>query len=294
MGLPKRELDQQMRKTFTLVLSTALLATSLVAHSPTAAIAEETSTPTTSPMATPTSTPEAKNSDGTYVVGDIGPGGGFIFYVDKKGFKCGPKYTNTGSPTGGLCRYLEVAPSGWKSGKSGDRDPIMTWSTKANYYKDVPDLANFKFPPKSYPKLLVNSGIGNGYKNSLAIVKQGNDLTSAAGAARAYRGSSLGDWYLPTLGELNNLLKWARGLPWKSAGTVVVGGKINSPTYGAQSAGLMYGYWSSNESDREVNDQKFAHSAAWSVVNADSYNEFIQVQTTEKQNTVYVRPIRAF
>jgi len=286
-----------MRKTFTLPLSTALLAASLVGLYPTAAIAEETSTPTTSPMASPTSTPEAKVSDGTYVVGDVGPGGGFIFYVDKKGFKCGPKYTNTGSPTGGLCRYLEVAPSGWKSGKSGDADPRMTWSTKANYYKDVSGLANFKYPQKSVPNLLVNSGIGIGYKNSLAIVKQGNDVTSAAGAARAYRGNSLGDWYLPTLGELNNLLKWARGLPWKSAGTVVVGGKINSPTYGAQSAGLEpVPYRSSNEGNRDVGtaNPKFTTSIAWIVMNIDSYNEFTQVQTTEKENTVGVRPIRAF
>lgn len=285
-----------MRKTFTLLLSTASLATSLVALYPTAAIAEETSTSTSSPMATASATPEAKVSDGTYVVGDTGPGGGFIFYVDKKGFKCGPKFTITGSPTGGLCHYLEVAPSGWKSGKSGDKDPIMTWSTKANYYKDVSGLANFKFPQKSFPNLLVNSGIGIGYKNSLAIVKQGNDVTSAAGAARAYRGSSLKDWYLPTIGELNNLLKWARGLPWKSAGTVVVGGKINSPTYGAESAGLMYGYWSSTEGDRDVGtaNPKYASSIAWSVNNYDLANEFTQVQSGEKEFTIYVRPIRAF
>jgi hypothetical protein len=274
----------------------AAFATFFLALSVIPASADETSTTTT---AFPTiATPKA-----SYALGDIGPGGGFIFYVNAKGFNCGPNFTKGGSPTGGLCHYLEVAPSGWSNGKPGSTDANLPWSTKANYYKDVPDLANFLFPEKSAPTLLVNSSIGIGYKNSLAIVKQGNGVTSAAGAARAYRGSSLEDWYLPTLGELNNLLKWARGLPWKSDGTVVVGGKINSPTYGAGSAGLIAScYWSSTEGNRITKDvvhhvvgnPKFAHSIAWLVVNDDTYNEFIQIQPTEKINTCYVRPIRAF
>jgi hypothetical protein len=296
-----------MRKTFTLLLSTALLAASLVALYPTAASAEETSTPTTSPMATPTSTPEAKVSDGTYVVGDVGPGGGFIFYVNKKGFNCGPNYTNTGSPAGGLCHYLEVAPSGWSSVKPSSRDPYLNWATESNRFKAVKGLKSVDdvclgTNYKGVSSCLAKSGVGNGYKNSIAIVKQGNDVNTAAGAARAYRGGSLSDWYLPTLAELNNLLKWGKGLPWKSDTTVLGCGTVNSPTYGAEAAGLdSYAYHSSTERYRSGDGQqkgvplnpKYRSSAVWIIENRVSCVQEA-ISGSEKKGLTNVRPIRAF
>ena len=47
---------------------------------------------------------------GTCVVGDIGPGGGIIFYVSRLNF------TSTSSNCNTECKYLEVAPSGWNGG----------------------------------------------------------------------------------------------------------------------------------------------------------------------------------
>ena len=51
---------------------------------------------------------------GTCVVGDIGPGGGIIFYVSRLNF------TSTSSNCNTECKYLEVAPSGWNGGS----DPL--------------------------------------------------------------------------------------------------------------------------------------------------------------------------
>lgn len=214
------------------------------------------------------------------------------------------------APTGGLCHYLEVAPSGWFSGKSNEADPDLAWATKANLYKDVSGIENFQWPPKVidnwWSDYLKKSMVGIGYKNSVAIVKQGNDTTTAAGAARAYQGGSLNDWYLPTLAELNNFIKWARGVSWKSDSIVVTGGALNSPIYGAETAGLIRaGYWSSNEGTRETVDKahhvvgnpKYANSFAYLHVNDVDYNinnPAQQLGTAEKVSTARVRPIRAF
>jgi hypothetical protein len=298
-----------MRKFIPVLFSSALFATSLATISFTVASADETPSATPVPMATTSTPPAIKNANGTYSVGDVGPGGGFIFYINVNGFKCGPKFTSNGSPTGGLCHYLEVAPSGWRNGKPGSEDPWMPWSVKAQYYKNVLGLDNFEWPPKPEiwePVYIIKSGIGSGYKNSIAIVNQGNDATSAAGAARAYKGGSLNDWYLPTLGELNNLSKWARGLPWKSESATARGGTMNSPIFGAGTVGLVVDpYWSSNEGIRETVDKahhvvgnpKYAASFAYYHVNSTEENIRISPHILgpgEKITLNYVRPIRAF
>lgn len=278
-----------MRKSLTFVFTIALLATSLVAFSSTSASGEETATASPSPTPTTFIAPQSTSSDGTYTIGSVGPGGGFIFYFDKAGFKCGPKFTKTGSPTGGLCHYLEVAPSGWKSGKSGDMDPYLAWAILSNSRLDAPDVYN-------ETKINISSStIGLGYKNSMGIVKQGNDVTTAAGAARAYRGGSKSDWYLPSLAELNNLIKWARGLAWISNATVASGGTVNSPKFGAGTAGFIQqsGYWSSTEAYFASDPAKLRRASAWFHLNHDD-PQLQLLQRDYKQNARRTRPIRAF
>ena len=126
-------------------------------------------------------------------------------------------------------------------------------------------------------------GIGLGYKNSVAIVNQGNDNTTAAGAARAYSGGSKNDWYLPTTAELNLLCQWAGGVA-PNVTVMCVGGTINSNTYGAGSAGLFGGgYWSSSEA---------TPTAVWVTdLVSGAYGSQLYVP---KSNTNYVRPVRAF
>ena len=205
-----------------------------------------------------------------YTVGQTGPGGGFIYYVNDTGFNCGAHYTETGSATGGLCHYLEVAPSGWNTGA----DPLKTWAV------DAQNLNNVASIPDEYPADS-SSGIGLGYKNSIAIVNQGNDVTTAAGAARAYAGGSKNDWYLPSTSELNLLCQWARGVS-PSVTTFCTGGTLNSVVYGADSAGFASTgpYWSSSEATSDFAwDQRFS---PW----VPEYKA--------KSLTRLVRPVRAF
>ena len=241
---------------------------------------------------TPAATPSATNTTGIYAVGDIGPGGGFIFYVDKKGFKCGPTYTNTGSPEGGLCHYLEVAPSGWKSGKSGDSDPRYFWAVKSKMKADVVGIPDISVSSEKFK--IANFGIGLGYKNSVAIIKQGNDANTSAGASRAYMGGMKNDWYLASLAEANELCKWARGVPSKSVETVCGGGKLNSPTYGAGSVGLIQSsYATSSESIDTRVSKKYRHENIWILQIYDGNNPHYLTPDC-KCNSSYTRPIRAF
>jgi hypothetical protein len=205
-----------------------------------------------------------------YMVGSTGPGGGKIFYVAPTLFGCGPTRTNG-------CSYLEVAPSGWRSGVNGSESySQFTWSVDALKNSNITSITN---DSGAYNHEL---GIGLGYKNSDDIVNQGNNTTTAAGAARAYTGGSKNDWYLPTTAELNLLCQWARGVA-PSVTTPCTGGSLNSSTYGAQNAGFSGDYyWSSSEG---------GNANAWSqrfTVNPGSQ------ENINKFNGVFVRPIRAF
>jgi hypothetical protein len=206
-----------------------------------------------------------------YEIGSTGPGGGKIFYVNEVGFNCGEAYASNGSPTGGKCNYLEVAPSGWNGGS----EPSRSWAISARQSTDVSTISN---ESTAYNNLL---GVGLGYKNSLAIVTQNSaGLTYAAGIARAYLGGSKSDWYLPTTTELNLLCQWARGVA-PSATTVCSGGSLNASIYGASSAGFVAGNYHSSSEGNALD--------AW----GQSLDTGSQLNGS-KGNLYYIRPIRAF
>ena len=212
---------------------------------------------------------------GACSVGEVGPGGGRVFFYASSGFNCGATHTSTGSPTGGLCKYLEVAPSGWNTGS----DPTKPWAVSANQSSDISGITN---EATAYNNTL---GVGLGYKNSSLIVTLNgmyNASTNnyAAGAARAYSGGTKSDWYLPTLAELNLLCQWAHGVA-PSVGTACTGGSINSSIYGANSAGFAAnGYWSSSE---------LSTTNAWAVAFGSPFQG-----DGGKNLAISVRPIRAF
>lgn len=201
---------------------------------------------------------------GTCAVGDTGPGGGIVFYVHESGtFNCGPTHTST-------CKYLEVARNTWDGGSA---DPTKLWAVAAHQSSDIATITN---DGSAYNNAL---GIGLGYKNSLAIVSQGNNTTTAAGAARAYPGGSKSDWYLPTTAELNLLCQWARNVA-QSVTTQCTGGTLNTGT--GASGGFSSGwYWSSSEYDA---------TQAW----AQDLGSGNQSGFSLKSGTGYVRPVRAF
>jgi hypothetical protein len=130
---------------------------------------------------------------GICAVGDTGPGGGVVFYVQAAGgtFACGATLTST-------CKYLEAAPANWLTGTTGD--PIRSWATDTDPGVGTGNQVTAVTGARG-------TAIGSGYKNSLAVVAQtGNAAaTSAAVLSRAYEGNSKTDWYLPTKNELNEL-----------------------------------------------------------------------------------------
>ena len=205
-----------------------------------------------------------------YGIGSTGPGGGLIYYYLAAGFNCGATFTSTGSPTGGLCHYLEAAPRLW----SGGEDYTASWAVAGvNRTTLVPGITSDGAVNNT------SAAIGLGYKNSLAIVAQGNDATTAAGASRAYTGGSKNDWYLPTSAEFNQLLKWACGQAWVSdatqAATCSVGTGI-SAIGGLQNSS----YWTSSQ---------FNASNAWVQARSSGWQG-----TAAKSNTKEFRPVRAF
>jgi hypothetical protein len=200
---------------------------------------------------------------GVCTVGDIGPGGGIVFYVapGSDTFACGPDLA-------ARCRYLEAAPNGW-SGNSDD--PDMTWSSPSNRTTAVTGADE--------------TAVGSGYKNSEDIKNQSGNLaaSSAAVTARAYSGGGKSDWYLPSKDELNQMCKWVRGQAWVSDATLCNGtGNMNS---GAGAAGFTGVYWSSTE----VSADK-----ALSINFLIGYTDATNVGSQKGFFSWQVRPIRAF
>ena len=204
---------------------------------------------------------------GVYTVGQTGPGGGKIFYVATTPFACGPTRAVT-------CTYLEAAPSGWNTGI----EPTRSWANSTNQGTLVGSSGS--------PETATATAIGWGYRNTRAIILQGNTdtATSAAALADSYTATVTGgavydDWFLPSKDELNQMCKWQRGLGWISDATVCGNsGGINS---GMGAAGFQPdGYWSSTE---VVND--FAVFQYFDAGNQDA---------NQKSSSFYVRPIRAF
>jgi hypothetical protein len=202
---------------------------------------------------------------GACSVGDVGPGGGRIFYVALSPFACGPTRSAT-------CTYLEAAPSGW----NGGADPFRRWANTTYRYTAVNNATS--------PETATATAIGWGYRNTRAIILQGNTdtATSAAALADSYTvtvsGVTYDDWYLPSKDELNQMCKWVRGVAWTSDETVCSGGAINSGTGAAGFEATTY-YSSSENSASYAWFHNFGDGAQGAFMKADSR---------------YVRPVRAF
>lgn len=166
---------------------------------------------------------------GACSVGDVGPGGGTVFYTSA-GFSCGENYSQT-------CKYLEAAPATWWSGTTDK--PNNNWaSTALNCYDtggldSAPRIA-CNYSGSVYNKatrdaavdnvIANNQVIGMGLKNTSLIVSMSGTYDAAtnaysAGAARAYNGGNKTDWAMPSYSELNQLCKYVRGQPWVSDDT---------------------------------------------------------------------------
>jgi hypothetical protein len=213
--------------------------------------------------------PSCANGGVACLVGDVGPGGGRVFYVAPTPFACGPTRSES-------CLYLEAAPAGW----NGGADPGRTWA-KFPYNNETVTNA-------SPPQTATATEIGWGYRNTRAIILQGNTeaATSAAALADSYAPSVGGvivdDWYLPSKDELNQMCKWQGGLAWVSDTTECLDVAQNT---GAGAAGFEGWYWSSSESAGQG-------SQAWEQPFGS--DEAGPAGYIRKSMDDRVRPIRAF
>jgi len=108
-----------------------------------------------------------------YEIGDVGPGGGKIYYYDKDGFKL------TGYASAGTYYYLEASPNDLGS---------VIWG--ANRY-DIEDETGYT----------TEDEIGDGKFNTQILVNNFNN-TEAAKLCASYTGNGFSDWFLPSADEL--------------------------------------------------------------------------------------------
>jgi hypothetical protein len=201
-----------------------------------------------------------------YTVGQTAPGGGKIFYASSTPFPCGPTLNL-------MCNFLEAAPA---SGVNSWTDATYAWSGVTGTSIGSTSTA-----------------IGTGYKNTLAIINQSSTALRAGTISQAYRGpNNLTDWYLASKDELNLLCQWDHGVA-PSETTVCAGGAHGSPTFGADTAGLLADdYWSSSESDASNAGYQFLGNSYLAMgvfpVNGGQQQNYV------KLGPLFVRPIRAF
>jgi hypothetical protein len=140
----------------------------------------------------------------------------------------------------------------------------------------------------SSPETATATAIGWGYRNTRAIILQGNSdtATSAAALADSYTATVSGvtydDWYLPSKDELNQMCKWQRGISGAdliTLTTVCTGGNLNSGT-GAEGFDSFFYSSSSETTGSGVKIQRFSNGE--------------QASEGGKNGVYYVRPIRAF
>ena len=114
-----------------------------------------------------------------YSVGQKGPGGGRIFYVDMT------RAEGT--------QYFEVACAGWSDGRCGGDD--LTDPAIALFFCFVPNAGG--------------TNIGSGKYNTANIVAACPETVIAAEVADDLVLGGQTDWFLPSSDELNALCKWA-------------------------------------------------------------------------------------
>jgi hypothetical protein len=137
-------------------------------------------------------------------VGDIGPGGGKVFYVDNNGFSA------PGTACGNDCHGLEFARTwSWVIGSSGVQtgDNLyqyadLGWGTHTGTYLRTNRVADYLTNGTG------DQAIGAGYMNTMqmALRRPGNSL---APAVRRYAGANntLGEWFIPSLYEVRELYR---------------------------------------------------------------------------------------
>ena len=206
-------------------------------------------------LGSPTPSPKTCATGGTCEVGDIGPGGGIVFYVSPTPFTCGEDLK-------AKCTYLEAAIANGTTTSTWTRDTRAEWGCK-----DI----NVMTPDQRTASLEIGAGRAN---TKIITGNTCNGPTSAASIAKAYNGGNKTDWFLPSYLELNELCKYARQ-------TSQAVGPYASCEKGRPRTGFATAfYWSSSESS--------ATSAKLPNLTLGGQNH------SGKGDSPYVLPVRAF
>jgi Protein of unknown function (DUF1566) len=117
---------------------------------------------------------------GVCAIGDTGPGGGIVFYVQ--------------APTvSAPWKYMEVAPNTWSAGTVS---PTIAWSSNTSVF--VPNLLT-----GNTSTVQTSTAIGSGYANTQKMLRGGT--FGAAQAVTSYNGGGKSNWHLPSKDELAQL-----------------------------------------------------------------------------------------
>lgn len=116
--------------------------------------------------------------------GEVGPGGGVVFYASPSPFRCGAEMQEE-------CMYLEHAPDGWFDGRSDPRAAFLPSGV-------------------SLLEGVTSQALGAGWGNTSRLLDAA-PVDSAPALARSYRGGGFTDWSLPSSQELNLLCRFVHG-----------------------------------------------------------------------------------
>ena len=217
---------------------------------------------------------------GTCVVGDRGPGGGIVYYVSATPF------ISTGSTCNTNCKYLEVAPAGWNNGAVVADDPFLVWSTNTSLTTGQDRVT--AGTESSFIGEKFNWKIGQGFYNT-SVIKVAGATSTAQAAVLSYAGGGFtGQWFIPSMNELNELCKYARG---QTTGVLTVactsGGTFKSTANAGGDLGgfVDTSYWSSTEYTADQARYQYFDNGQRG---GDDKS------TTTTPYSYYVRPVRAF
>jgi hypothetical protein len=224
-------------------------------------------------------------SEEVYQVGQTGPGGGIVFYA------ASAKFSSPGSACNNSCKYLEVAPSNWQSGG------VSVADDNQNYiYSNNTTVASAQDNTTAGTQSGLSNGpvvekfnwrIGQGFYNT-SVMKVSGATSTAQAAVLAYAGSSVaGQWFIPSMNELNELCKYAWGQATGVPTVACVGGSGTFKST-ANAGGNLGGFV-----------QSFYVSSTES--NANKVNDALNIRfntgalgTYVKTYGMAIRPIRAF
>ena len=222
-----------------------------------------------SPTVTPTQAQPATTcaAGGKCRVGEIGPGGGTVFYA-------GSVQINGALQPG----YLEVAPAHWANSLQPGHpsyvvdppfeDPRISWCDPGV------DIAGVN----------TQTGIGTGMSNTLAMLQSGQCSRGAAGLVTAYTGGGLQDWYLPSASELDALCRSRVDAiaPWSQQCDQTTTNSAYNPS---NVPAFPYAYWSSTQTPDGTSKFALCQPCHDTASNDDDYRI---------PSPFYVRPIRVF